>query len=145
MGFTQWAMKNAPGSPGSTARHLSDIFIKAQRLSPKMEVGDIWEGIYEHRERNAAMLKFPHTIFSAFPPGAILENTEGDFPMFVFMIMCLESRKFRQDTGLSSEGLNMILSTIREECYKKVPQWVKSDKEYYLNKGREFSRWVTAM
>jgi hypothetical protein len=137
MGFGNWLLKHGPGSPGSTAKHLTDLYIKLKN-SQNLPEEDIWFAIYMHRHRNAIMFKNTTNHFEKNNPEELYVFFKADFVLFCFAILYVETELFRKGISMDIGVLPKVLLVIREAINQKMPNLIKLSIDECESQCRQF-------
>jgi hypothetical protein len=142
MGFRKWLFKNGPGSPGHTARALVKLY---ENCVPK-EVNEeeipevaIYSMIYLERHSWANKLNNTGSLLKNYNHLKLIEFTEYDMSLFVFVIECLETNQFRKGLTLGMDGVDEIIEVIREEVKRKRPDLIRINDSEYRTKAIIFA------
>ncbi len=111
MGLGKWIIKNGPGSPGSTAKVFAKQYNNIYNADRSAAWDDIFSSLYIQRVMAAPSMG--GNLYSTVEMEDIVEFTEGDLPLFVFIMMFLETSNFRNNIrgtfSLSTEVLHEMI------------------------------------
>lgn len=125
MGLTKWLLKNGPGSPGATAKSFLKQFAYRPKGNNEMPRAEVFEILYEWRHNVILKLGNPAgNLYSSVDPNKIIEFSEGDFPLFIFSMMYLETKQFRNSVFESPETIRdtveVIFETVQNESNESI-------------------------
>jgi hypothetical protein len=138
MGFFNWMLKNGPGSPGSTANAFIKLF-KEFEIFDKEEYLENWEdiliSIFQIRYLAYQKMGFPGgNLLNQIKIEQILTTSKGDFPLFIYLMMVLETSQFRDNVGnVFQPTVKIIYDTVSEN----VPQSILLSREEFQNKASQ--------
>jgi hypothetical protein len=135
MGLGTWLMKNGPGSPGQTTRVLIDLYNKLEKHVTRPSNHDKLMAIYEERQFLASKFNNKTALFSNYHFDQWCPSLGGDFSLFVFLILCLETSQFRNSLIGERSAIETALKVIREEVQKKSPSLIALDEVEYIKRG----------
>jgi hypothetical protein len=135
MGLGSWLLKHGPGSPGQTTRVLLDLYNKLEGHVTKPSNHDKLMAIYEERQFLAAKFNNKTALFSKYNFDQWYPGLGGDFSLFVFLTLCLETSQFRNSIIGNGTAVETSLKVIREEVQKKNPSLIVLDELEYRKRG----------
>lgn len=125
MGLLNWLLKNGPGSPGSTASAFVKLYEQAGSVNHK----ENWEGVFLmiFMARFQAFQRMGFTggcLLNQVDMNRVIENSRGDLPLFIFLMMYYETASFRNSV---SQHLHEVTDVIYETVKNKKPSAITLD------------------
>jgi len=111
MSISKWFLKNGFGSPGSAAKFYSKIYNKLpdNKYESWFEKFDF---LYELRSKTN--LNIGDNLIEQIQKDRILIDSKGELPLFVFMMMYIETSQFRNSVYASEFNFtNTYMSKLR--------------------------------
>jgi len=143
MGLMNWLMKNGPGSPGDTAKYYVKAYnqITGDRaVNYDQDWIRIFSDLFRHRILVCQKIGFGDgNLLGHMNETQItrmIERSNGDMALFVFQMMQLESRHFRENSV--RDEFNGVTSAIHEVIKSRAPLTLKYDLEdfrYYATRA----------
>lgn len=134
MGIGKWILKNGPGSPGVTAKVYSKEYNMILNSNPNLTWKEIFPAIYGKRSIAFSLIGNSNgNLFSKVNIEDIMDYTEGDFTLFVFTMMFLETKQFRNN--IASHNDTFLLST--EVLYETITENTTKSTKFSLGEFRE--------
>ena len=119
MGLLNWLLKNGPGSPGSTASAFVKLYEQAGNVNHKED----WEGaffmIFMARFQSFQRMGFAGgCLLNQVDANQLVQDSQGDLPLFVFIMMRYETASFRDSV---SQHFHEVTQVIYETVKNKKP------------------------
>ena len=110
MGFFTFILKNGPGSPGRMTKYYIELYNKLYEKNHDSEWEGIFFMIFLDRKRAFQQLGFTGGCqLNTVAPHEIIKNTEGDFPLFIFIMLGLETAQFRENVYNAFDDVTKII------------------------------------
>ncbi|PMD83810.1 hypothetical protein BWI97_27055 [Siphonobacter sp. BAB-5405] len=117
MGLFNWLLKNGPGSPGSTASAFVKLYEQAGYVNHKED----WEGVFFmiFMARLQAFQRMGFAggcLLNQSDPNQIVKESQGDLPLFIFIMMKYETAAFRNSVEQHFQDVTKIIyDTVRNK------------------------------
>ncbi len=135
MGLLSFLLKNGPGSPGKMTKY----FVNQYNQFYEQNHQDEWEGIFNiiFLDRKLAFQRLGFAggcKYNTVNPNDVIQLSEGDFPFFIFIMLCLETSKFRDNVFNS---LDEVTKIIYDGVKESKPSSIKFDLQTFRAKACE--------
>lgn len=116
-------LRNGPGSPGETTKTIANEYELLE-----MSGGDwneIFQKIYLKRMNifvsNGLAIQCG-SVYRSDIAEDVVNFTSGDLALFVFILMYIETRQFRDSVLLDEQALALTIEVIHEVTFNKLPK-----------------------
>lgn len=131
--ITKFLLKYGFGSPGSTAKTYCDRY-SFYYNDGLFDVNSIFDALYEERKAVSNHLPNSHASkFKYLTKADIRVDIKGDFPLFIFIMMFLETESFRDGVSTQSKLLITSAEIIHETVSNRLPQLIRYDLYTFIN------------
>jgi len=124
--FTKWILRNGSASPGKTANTYCDRYNHYYKNGIK-NTTEIFELLYAERVSVARQINNNQAHFILLDNNEIRKDINGDFPLFIFVMMFLETNSFRDGVYKYDKLFTASVEIIYETVQKRCPQLIKGD------------------
>jgi hypothetical protein len=143
MGFQKFMLNKGPGSPGYYTRALCALYLK-RNIRTKADHTERWKDTFNELHYvsylTAHKLNFiGGNAIEHFAAEEVIQKSEGDLPLFIFSLYCIESQKVRNTvlSGNISWSSWVVLEVILENVNKQAPWAVRLNREQFNEKTQE--------
>lgn len=136
MGLANWLLKNGPGSPGSTAK----VFAKQYNSLPKSDHDTEWRELFttlciQRIKASSITAKASGSLYSKIEIKTLVEQTEGCLALFVFEMMYIETRQFRDSILKYPDNFFTATKIIYETIIDNSPTAIKFTQSVFKRKA----------
>ena len=119
--ITKWLLKNGFGSPGQTSKVFCERY-NYYYATCDGDQNEILKVLYG--ERMMANLKQGNAtaIFHLYPIDKLISLSGSDFAFFIFVMMCIETNKFRENVSRYENLLIPTVEIMHESVQKYCPK-----------------------
>lgn len=139
MGIKKWLLRIGFGSPGQTARVITNGFLKYLAFNSSFNETyekDAYLAVYNQRLTIQEKIGNKGCLLRHFSKGMVDIIEIADMPLFIFALETLESKQFRSE--ISNDNIDLVLEVIREEVAKIDDSLIKLDLYEYTNLSIDF-------
>ena len=140
MGLKKWMLKFGPGSPVKAAKFFANQYKELATKNADWEI--VFTAMYCSRVLAVQRLDPRNSaggLLQEEDPRAIIEFSQGDICLFIFMLMWLETAQFRKDISIGILEINSIIEVIRETVEPIEPSMIKLDQKECGNNALQFA------
>jgi hypothetical protein len=139
MSLAKWFLKNGPGSPGSTAK----AFAKQYNKIPKFDHEKEWRKIYltlcnQRIKASSLLANSSGCLYAKVDIEDVINFSEGCLAQFVFEMMYLETRQFRENIISNNDNFTLSTEIIHETIIDICPTAIKYKLSEFRQKAIKF-------
>ena len=121
--FTKWILKIGVGSPNETAKLYCDRYNYYNQYGGT-DSNEIFDILFGERVVAAMKINNHQAHFNLLDSNEIKKDINGDLPLFIFVMMFLETKSFRDGVysqeKLFTASVELIYETVQKHCPKLI-------------------------
>lgn len=136
MGIGKWILKNGLGSPGSTTKVYSKLYNALDVRNHSEEWENTFKKIFNIRVKSSIINSNNLLLQSSCED--ILSYSKGDLALFVFIMMFLETKNFRDAISSDPSAFCTTCEVIFEVVESKSPKGLLLNRDTFQNSANTF-------
>lgn len=132
-----WPNKKSCGLLKNTTREILDNYLYL--VNEKYAIPQAaWMAIYLERQGTNIRTRNYTAMFHRFDPIVLFNYCNADLALFIFIILYIETKKFRDSISMDENEITSSLSIIKDSVKERAPHLITLDDTSYNQKALAF-------